>query len=510
MTVSLIEKIVDLEELASITASLKKEGKKIVLCHGVFDLLHPGHIRHFEAAKREGDVLVVTVTPDNFVNKGPGRPVFNHFLRAESLAALKTVDYVAINRFPTAVEAIRMIKPDVYAKGSDYKNADDDVTGKITEEQKAVEESGGIIHFTRDITFSSSKLINDHFDIFSPQAKAYLEDFKKHYSARDILKKLETLKKLKVLVIGDVIIDEYHSCRAIGMASKSATLNAQYLGEEKYAGGALAVANHIAGFCSDVHLITCLGSQNPQREFIESSLKENISTTFVIRDDAPTTVKRRFVEPFKVQKMFEVTYLNDSPLPKEAEDELFRRVSEVYGQYDAILVCDFGHGMIGRNTAGFLSSLKANIALNAQTNSANFGHNPVTKYSRGNFICLDERELRLALSDKYSDIEGLVGRLRGVMEAGMVTVTRGQHGSRVFPVYGNASDTPVFTKEVVDTVGAGDAFFAVAAPCALSGFDPSIIGFLGNAAGAIASGIIGNKESVDPVVLAKYVETLLK
>src|SRR3990172_8805312 len=113
------EKIKPLDELALIVAELKTAGRQVVHCHGVFDLIHPGHIRHLHSAKTQGDVLVVTVTPDEYVNKGPGRPIFNQRLRVESLAAFACVDYVAINRWPTAVETILLLKPDVFVKGSD-------------------------------------------------------------------------------------------------------------------------------------------------------------------------------------------------------------------------------------------------------------------------------------------------------------------------------------------------------------------------------------------------------
>jgi rfaE bifunctional protein nucleotidyltransferase chain/domain len=123
-------KIKSLDELSDIILALKKDGKTIVQCHGVFDLLHPGHILHFQAAKREGDILVVTVTKDEYVDKGPGRPVFNQRIRTESIAAIQCVDYVALNGWPTAVETIKKLKPDVYVKGSEYAKADMGSHGK--------------------------------------------------------------------------------------------------------------------------------------------------------------------------------------------------------------------------------------------------------------------------------------------------------------------------------------------------------------------------------------------
>jgi rfaE bifunctional protein nucleotidyltransferase chain/domain len=153
-------KVVALDELSRISAEARAAGKRVVQCHGVFDLLHPGHIRHFEEARAQGDCLVVTVTADEFVNKGPGRPAFPEALRAETLATLMYVDYVAVSRFPTAVNAIEAIRPHVYVKGQDYEEATKDVTGGIVAEEAAVTAGGGRIHFTHGIVYSSSSLLN--------------------------------------------------------------------------------------------------------------------------------------------------------------------------------------------------------------------------------------------------------------------------------------------------------------------------------------------------------------
>ena len=99
-------KIRSLTELASIIDQLRKDQKTVAHCHGVFDLVHPGHLKHFEEAKNLAGILVVTISPDHYVSKGPGRPVFNQRLRAEHLAALQMIDYVAVNNTPSAVETI--------------------------------------------------------------------------------------------------------------------------------------------------------------------------------------------------------------------------------------------------------------------------------------------------------------------------------------------------------------------------------------------------------------------
>lgn len=152
-------KILEFDELAKKILDLKSMGKKVVHCHGCFDLMHIGHIKYFQASKKMGDVLIVTLTPDIYVDKGPDRPVFNQDLRAESIAALECVNYVAINKWPTAEETLRLLRPDIYVKGQEFEKLEDK-TGKIQKENRIVKEIGAQMRFTHEIVFSSTKLIN--------------------------------------------------------------------------------------------------------------------------------------------------------------------------------------------------------------------------------------------------------------------------------------------------------------------------------------------------------------
>jgi rfaE bifunctional protein nucleotidyltransferase chain/domain len=506
MTHSKILSVLELQK----TLSSSKGEKKVVHCHGVFDLLHPGHIRHLQEAKAEGDILVVTVTPDRYVNKGPGRPVFTEFLRAEHLAALQIVDYVAINEWPTAVEAIRLLKPQVYVKGGEYQDMEGDITGKIREEDAAVQENGGRVHFTHDITFSSSKLLQTHFDVLTPEAREYMADFKRRHSSKEIISLLQSLKDMKVLVIGDAIIDEYHFCQVLGAASKSASMNARFLRAEEYAGGSLAVANHVAAFAGQTDLITCLGAKNDRRSFIESHLRSGITSTFIVRPDGPTTIKRRFLAPFRYQRMFEVTFVEDSPLPKEVEKDLQEKIEKTIGQYDLVISADFGHGMLSRDTIELLSRKAKYLAVNVQTNSTNQGYNRVTKYPRADYLCIDQEEMRLGYHDRFGSMESLIKKAQKDFSCDVLTVTQGSNGSLTAPKDGTIIRTPVFSSDVVDSVGAGDAYLAVTSPCAAAHFPPDVIGFIGTAVGGMAIKILGNKESIEAVPLFKYIDTLLK
>lgn len=504
-------KIKTIKELTSILEGLRKEGKKIAHCHGCFDLLHPGHLNHFRAAKNKGDILVVTLTKDEYVNKGPGRPVFNHHLRADSIAALECVDYVAINEWPTAVETIKMLKPDFYVKGNDYINRAKDITGKIYDEEEAVKSIGGEIYFTDEESFSSTSLINTFFSPYPKEAREFLNTFKKKYSANDIIKRLKTLENLKILVIGDIIIDEYHYCLGMGKSAKDSIIATKFVNEEIFAGGVLAAANHIAGFCKDVTLLSCIGLKNNYKSFIANHLKKNIKQDFYFRKDVPTVVKRRFVDPAFLTKMFEVCYLDDSNfMPKDIEKLICDKLNDTLKHFDLVLVTDFGHGMLAPEMMKIISKKAKFLAVNVQTNSANIGFNLITKLQRADFICIDEPELRLACHDKVSNPESLILEIVKRIKCEKIIITMGHKGSLSYSTKEGFSQIPVFSKDVVDRIGAGDAFFSITSPSICKKSPMEVAGFIGNAVGAMKVLIVGNRSSVEPLQLFKYISTLLK
>ncbi|MBF0253991.1 MAG: adenylyltransferase/cytidyltransferase family protein [Candidatus Omnitrophica bacterium] len=503
-------KIKTLGELAKISRDLKARGKKIVHCHGVYDLVHPGHIRHLAAAKKHGDVLIVTLTKDRHVKRGPGRPIFNEHLRAETLASLAAVEYVAAVDYPTAVEAIRAIRPDFYVKGQDYSDRKKDVTGKIYDEEKAVKASGGRVVFTDDITFSSSALINRHMEVYPPETVSYLKRLVKRYSVEDALGRMADLKKLKVLVIGDAIIDQYHYCRPMAKSSKEPIVVNKYLSEESFAGGAIATANHAAQVCGRVDLVTVLGKKEPFERFIRTHLGPNVAPRFFYRGDGRTTVKRRFVHSESPQKFFEVCYMDDAPLASAEEQRLAVYLNANLKRYDLVIVNDFGHGMLTPRLIEILCRKSRFLALNVQTNSANLGFNLVTKYGRADFVCIDEFEMRLATRERSANLKDLVRRIQKKLRARVVAVTRGKDGALCYSAASAFTEAPAFSYHIVDKVGAGDAFFAYTAPCFAAGVPQDLTAFIGNAVGSLAVQIMGNREPVKVVDLVKFMTRLLK
>ncbi len=482
----------------------------MVHCHGVFDLMHSGHILHLQRARKEGSHLVVTITANAFVNKGPGRPVFSEELRAETIAALGCVDHVAINQSPTAVDLLRRLRPAVYAKGGEYRNAADDITGGIAEERAIVEAGGGRIFFTDEITFSSSSLLNEHFGVFPPKTKAFLDQFRQRHSGKSVIESLQSLADLKVLVVGDAIIDQYHYTSPLGQSGKSLALCVKHEYAEQFAGGAVAVANHVAGFCKTVTLVTGLGRLDTKEDFIRSRLKENVEPRFFYIEDSPTVTKRRFVDD-DLNKMFEVYFFNDEPDLKKVEVEVDAWLAHEAAEYDLVIVPDFGNGFISKRMAASLCTHARLIAINTQINSGNRGYHVVNRYPRADFISLNEPEIRLATHDRHSDLEAVMERIGAQLGARVVAVTRGTQGAVALDrSTGIMNAVPALSTRVVDRIGAGDAFLSLFGICLGGDLPTELAAFSGSAAAALDVQIVCNREPVGPVALYKYVTTLLK
>jgi rfaE bifunctional protein nucleotidyltransferase chain/domain len=501
-------KIHSLDDLAIIVAGHRQAGKKVVLCHGTFDLMHTGHIRHLQSARRLGDVLVVTLTGDAYVRKGPGRPVFGEDLRAENLAALACVDHVAVNPAVTAINVIHALKPTLYVKGSDYVDAASDLTGNIAREVAAVREHGGEVHFTDEITFSSTNLLNTHFDVFSPAARSYLSEFRQSHPVETFIERVRSLKSQRVLVVGDAVIDEYHYVSTLGQTGKGNTLAVRYCSEERFAGGAIAVANHIAGFCDQVTLLTAIGKSDGSLDYVRDKLRPNVDLQHAEFPTAQTLIKRRFVDQ-DLQRLFEVYFGGVEQERNELDRHLCHWLARHGGDFDCVIVPDFGNGLISREVAAAISAHSRFLAVNTQINSGNRGYHVITRYPRADFLCLNEPEARLAAHDRQSPLEAIAIDLNQRLGAAATAITRGVQGAML--VHGDEMLTiPALSSKVVDRIGAGDAFLSLAGVCMGAGLPPEMALFAGSISAALDVQIVCNREPVDPVLFFKYASTLLK
>jgi len=504
------QKIQNIENLEILFSKLKSEGKKIVHCHGVFDLLHVGHIKHLKEAKFFGDVLIVSITPDEFVNKGPGRPAFSTSLRLEALSALESVDYVVANKWPTAEEIIKIIQPNVYCKGPDYKNHSDDITGKITEEESAVKFVGGKIMYTDDITFSSSSLLNKFGNIYSKDQELFIRNIGDKYSFDVIKEKVEELNKLKVLVIGEAIIDQYVFCEALGKSGKEPILVLRDLETQEYLGGSLAIARHLSNFCNTVSVLSFLGEDNEYKSFIENNIEENIHLNFINKSNSPTIVKRRFVDNVDRKKVLGVYSINDDVLKENEEDKFIESFDKLSKEHDLVIVSDYGHGIVTPRIAEHISNSEKFVSLNAQVNAANIGTHNIRKYKDINCLIINETELQHEMRQREGDVLKMAAKLRGLINANYISVTRGKEGAfllnnRKLPVL-----CPGFATQVVDKIGSGDALLALLSACLYSKIDDDLSLFIASIAAAQSVETIGNSVPVNKVMLLKIISHFLK
>jgi rfaE bifunctional protein nucleotidyltransferase chain/domain len=502
-------KLLSLEDLAASLNRLRALGKRVVQCHGVFDLLHIGHVRHFEQARQLGDVLVVTLTPDRFVNKGVGRPAFSETLRAEFLASLGCVDYVAINRWPTAVETIRMLRPAVFAKGSEFRGLTDTV-GHVAREADAVHEAGGEIAFTDDLVYSSSGLINQYLSPYPDGVRDFVTEFAARHTTDDVLAPLRAAEDLRVLVVGEAIIDEYTYCEAIGKSGKEPVLASRFIGVDRFAGGVLACANHLASFVKTVDVLTMLGRDGDEAEFVRGILKPNVSPILLEKPGAPTIVKQRFVEKYLSQKMFEVYRMDDTPLDPATDAALCSRLNAILPEYDLVVVADYGHGMLSANAIEVLGRQARFLAVNTQSNAGNHGFNMISKYPRADYVCLAQREVALETRNQQLTAEEMAEHVSAKLDCPRVMITRGSAGTLYHTAPDRFTRVPALATRIVDRIGAGDAVLCVTALCAAVDAPPDVTAFIGNVVGAEAVAILGNQQSVERIPTIRHVECLLK
>jgi len=510
------KKIITSSVFRQLREEFRSKGMKVAHCHGVFDLLHPGHIAYFEEAKSIANVLVVSITAASYVNKGPGRPFFSDELRMQSLAALACVDFVMLVEAATAIEIIEIIQPEYYVKGQEYAVYSDDVTGNIVHEVNQVRKYGGDVYFTTGVVFSSTKLINNNFPVFPPGVKEFVRNFSRLYSFEDIKSVVDSLETLKVLVIGDIIIDEYVFCSVQGLMSKDRGLSTHYDYEERYLGGTLAIARHIANFSNRVTVTGIIGTKSLDiYNQIVTDLGQKVEIELLLDDNFRTVVKRRFVERHGVRNEYD-KLLSINYLPDEHQETLINRdgfnktLRNKISEYDLVIVADYGHGLIDHTTMEIIEKNSSYLALNCQTNSSNFGTNLITKYSRADIFTVDERELQLACASRSGEPGVLLTQLTTHFNGSTGWVTLGSLGSMCVAQNRVVSRTPAMTLTVQDTVGAGDAFFSLVSLCARAGAPAEVSSFIANISGAVAANILGNSRAVTKAELLKFATTLLK
>lgn len=485
-----------------------RKAPKVALCHGVFDLVHPGHLEHFREAKKLADVLVVSITADSFINKGPNRPYFDQARRANFLAALEIVTYVYIVDSESAIDAINIVKPDLYIKGPDYRNLQDDITGKIEREKAAVESFGGQLVFTGGFTSSSTKLINSALISQNSEVRLWISKFKESFSVQVVNDWIDKLSSVQVGIIGETIIDIYTECKPLAKSSKDPILAFQRFETHKFLGGVLAIADSCANWSGKTSVYSVCGKDFPA--YLKNQNRElPYEYRFIELEDRPTIVKHRFVDIGTGNRVFEYYDFNPDILESKLQLKLVKELGNKLQSNSLLLVADYGHGVCGDVLVSELCLSDAFLCVNTQANAGNRGFNTFSKYPRIDFLCLNGGELELELRKKNLDYRQIVPEIMKEKSCKYAVVTLGADGLLTFDSSGNSTLTPALASRVVDKVGAGDSVLAIASMLAFLRAPKEIIGLLSSVVAAFEVSQLGHKESMSIVSMKKYISGLL-
>ncbi len=469
---------------------------KVVMCHGTFDLVHPGHIRHLIYARDKGDVLVVSLTCDAHISKANMRPFVPEELRAMNLAALEAVDYVVIDPHPTPLENLGKIQPDYFVKGYEY--VEGEVNPKTQEEKKTIESYGGEFIFTPgDIVYSSSAIIEiDPPDLATEKLAILLDG--ESLTFDDLYAALDKLAGLRVHVVGDTIVDTLTQTTLIGANAKTPTFSCRYEGRADFVGGAGIVAKHLRAAGADVTFSTVLGDDALKDYVLEDLAAAGVETRAVIDPTRPTTNKNSFVAGG--YRLLKVDTLDNRSVSEKTLEQLCDTLGNT--AVDAVVFSDFRHGIFSRETIPTLVEAIPEGVFRVGDSQVASRWGNILDFSGFDLITPNEKEARFALGDQDTVIRPLGSELYRQARCKTLILKMGERGLITFraPVTESAERRQFFVLDsfaghVVDAVGSGDALLAYAT-LAIKATGNEIIA---SVLGSLAAGVECEKDGNIPV-----------
>ena len=495
-------KIKSPDEIGGIAQDLKKQNKKIVYCHGVFDLFHPGHLKHLEEAKAYGNILIVSISPDQFVNKGPNRPVYNSRVRSNFISSIEIVDFVFINESPSAVEAILSLKPNFFAKGKEYETLED-LTGHVKAEKDSVESIGGEMIFVGDTVFSSTNLLNSFFSVLSPNAEKYLNNFRQTYQIEQIFSFFDEVQNLRILIIGDQTFHEFCYCNSTVLSHGSSAINARQNFRETHLGGVGAIAQHLAGFTDHLSVSANIDNACTYAEFFKTELAcahVHLENTIKVFPQVET-----FFIDNRGHVLFQLTKPHSGELHTSCESEVVQFINEADKFFDVLLVLDLGLGLLTPLLIQAIKSFSGFKAVHCQTVPFNPQRKLAYKYSGVDYICISSRDIPRSKSELKENIVLLSDEIH----LPSIGITKGPDGSMIY-VNGHVADIPAFTVDVIYTIGAKETYFAFTSLALASGLSADLTAFIGSCVGSMIVRNRGNKEIISKTNLQRFITALLK
>jgi rfaE bifunctional protein kinase chain/domain/rfaE bifunctional protein nucleotidyltransferase chain/domain len=489
-------KIFTIADLSVERARLRDAGRTVVQCHGCFDIVHPGHIRYLRFAASLGDVLVVTVSSDDVVMKGYDRPFIPEDLRLDNLAELECVDYVVLSEDEWAGPVLEAIRPDIYVKGREYESKNDP---RFASEKKIVESYGGrVVLGSGDVVFSSTEIGRRKRNTLDMEQQKIEQFCRTHDIQPARLKNIiSRFSDLKVLILGDAIIDHYAHCEGARIASESPIVSVKPISEEWFVGGAGIIARQAAALGATPTFVTsCFEDETYER------IRETLQRFGAEVHNLPVPGRRAYTKTRFIvggQKVFKVDRGNPSPIPIETTNELIEMLRGLIASHDGLIVTDFGYGLFGPTLCDAIPEICATAGKPYFADVSTNGQANITKFRRAQLVTPTEDELRFALADAESGLSNLASRYFKASEAKGLIVTMGRRGSLGFDPPRGASERlrtsylPALEVNEVDAVGAGDVFLTGACLTRLVG-EPVPVGmYIGGSLASISAGFLGNE-----------------
>lgn len=500
------DKIFSRADLLARRERARLEGRRVVHCHGCFDIVHPGHVRHLRQAKALGDVLLVSITGDGGVNKGVGRPLIPEELRAENLAALDFVDWVHIEHRATATELLGEVRPDVYVKGREYELNQDP---RFRAERETVERHGGRVVFSSgDVVFSSTALISameQSVDPFHHRLRQLVET--SELAGPELFSLLARMRGRRVVVVGETILDTYVLCDRPDIAGESPVMTLRPLENRHYDGGAAIIARHAAALGARPVLITAIDDSEASAAFRARMLAEGVEVR-AITTRTPTPEKQRFL--VGAQKVMKLDLVEPYVLDASEHDQLMGLASEAArggGGCDAAIIADFGIGLLTPATLNRMCvGLRPHVGILAGDVSGR--RSSLASMRRMDLLCPSESEVRDAFRLHAEGLPLVAWELLEDTDSRRAIVTMGPEGLIAFDRLDGvpeadgrgeawltrlkAEHVPALSPFAMDPLGCGDSLLTTAALGLASGGSLLASALLGACAASCQAQRVGN------------------
>ena len=495
-------KIKTVDEIIALIGSRPRE-KTVIMCHGTFDVVHPGHIRHLIFAKSKADILIASLTCDAFIEKANFRPFIPEDLRAINLAALEMVDYVVIDLEPTPLNNLKSLQPDYFAKGYEY--VSNGLHPKTADEKEILDTYGGEIIFTPgDVVHSSSALIESSApDIMVEKLLALFDA--EGLSFEQLRKAVKSLSGVRVHVVGDTIVDSYTQTSMIGGQTKTPTISVRYEDRTDYVGGAGVVAKHLRAAGAEVTFTTVLGDDSLKDFVLDDLTAVGVKTNAIIDDTRPTTNKNVII--CGGYRLLKVDTLDNRSISDRTFDEIGDAISSHKG--DAVVLSDFRHGIFNHATIPFLvDKIPEQVFRVADSQVASRWGN-ILEFQDFDLITPNEREARFALGDQDSVVRPLALRLYKDARCKNLILKLGDRGLIGYRNRPQLDDirsffiVDSFADHAVDPVGSGDALLAYATLAHVRGEGEVIAAIMGAMAAAVECEREGNVPITPEDILKK-------